>query len=350
MNSLTRFFLVLLRLAIGWHFFFEGLEKIQSVDQGPTETNRPWTSAAYLREATGPLGHFFRRQVGDLDEEALARLTPTPMQPDANPIDRFPPALGRDWDRYLQGYLTHYAPDAAERERAEAKLRACKERTIDWLLHSKRKVAATFPTGTVEVEKTIPERVEEFRQKVERLHQMQEKDLPAFGRDVRKEQLPTMKAEVSKVRAALLAELHSHTVEMEKDLGTLLTSAQRDKGPVPEALDQPAVAWIDAATRYGLLAVGACLLLGAFTRTACVAGAGFLLLFYLAMPPFPWVPENLHAEGHYLFVNKNLIEMLALICLATTHSGRWVGLDGLLQFLNPRRWRARSQAGVLQSR
>jgi hypothetical protein len=64
------------------------------------------------------------------------------------------------------------------------------------------------------------------------------------------------------------------------------------------------------------------------------------LLFYLTMPPFPWVPENVRAEGHYLFVNKNLIEMLALLCLATTQSGCWVGLDGLLQFLNP--WRRRN--------
>jgi len=68
-----------------------------------------------------------------------------------------------------------------------------------------------------------------------------------------------------------------------------------------------------------------------------VAGALFLLLFFLAMPPFPGWPENPRAEGHYLFINKNIIEMLALLALATTRSGRWVGLDGLVQFLSPRR-------------
>ena len=61
MNNLTRIFLVLLRLAIGWHFFFEGWEKLDSLRTGPTTTNRPFTSASYLREATGPFADFFRR-------------------------------------------------------------------------------------------------------------------------------------------------------------------------------------------------------------------------------------------------------------------------------------------------
>src|SRR5205085_11866432 len=86
---------------------------------------------------------------------------------------------------------------------------------------------------------------------------------------------------------------------------------------------------------------GLCLLLGLLTRPSAVLGALFLLMLYLAMPPFPWLPENTHVEGHYLFINKNLIEMLALLVLATVPSGRWFGLDGLLQFLNPWRWRAR---------
>jgi uncharacterized membrane protein YphA (DoxX/SURF4 family) len=116
-------------------------------------------------------------------------------------------------------------------------------------------------------------------------------------------------------------------------------------GPVPIPVAshwwaQDRLAWIDAITRYGLTAVGACLLLGLFTRTACLAGAAFLLLFYLAMPALPWLPESARTEGHYVFVNKNIIEMLALLTLATTRSGRWAGLDGLLYCLAPWRWRA----------
>ena len=129
---------------------------------------------------------------------------------------------------------------------------------------------------------------------------------------------------------------------------SVLSEDQRLQGPVPPMdevqqhfLGWTNLQWIDWTTRWGLLAVGVCLLLGFLTRPACLVGAAFLALFYLSQPPFPWVPEVLRSEGHYLFVNKNLIEALALLALATLPTGRWVGLDGLLQFLNPWRWRAR---------
>jgi uncharacterized membrane protein YphA (DoxX/SURF4 family) len=103
--------------------------------------------------------------------------------------------------------------------------------------------------------------------------------------------------------------------------------------------------WSDQIVKYGVVGVGALLLVGLFTRLACVAGAGFLLMFFLAMPPLPGWPESPKAEGHYLYVNKNIIEMLALLVLATTYSGRWLGLDGFVQFLNPWRWRRRPIEG-----
>ena len=74
MSTWTKAFLILLRLAIGWHFFIEGVEKIQSVNTGPTETNRPWSSAGYLQEASGPLGNYFRRQIGDPDLETCQQV------------------------------------------------------------------------------------------------------------------------------------------------------------------------------------------------------------------------------------------------------------------------------------
>jgi hypothetical protein len=65
-------------------------------------------------------------------------------------------------------------------------------------------------------------------------------------------------------------------------------------------------------------------------------------MLYLTAAPFPWLPEPSRVEGHYYFVNKNLVEMLALLVLASTPSGCWVGLDGLVRFLNPLNWRSRS--------
>ena len=125
-----------------------------------------------------------------------------------------------------------------------------------------------------------------------------------------------------------------------------LTPEQKSQPPLSEiaVASEKAVlplSTVDYLVAYSLMAIGICLLLGLFSRTACVGGAIFLLLLYLAMPPFPWLPDPPRpTEGHYLFVSKNLIEMLALLALATTRSGCWAGLDGFLQFLNPRRWRS----------
>ena len=48
------------------------------------------------------------------------------------------------------------------------------------------------------------------------------------------------------------------------------------------------------------------------------------------MPPWPGLPVGKASEGHYLFVNKNLIELLACLALAATPNGLWLGLDALL--------------------
>ena len=79
-----------------------------------------------------------------------------------------------------------------------------------------------------------------------------------------------------------------------------------------------------------LVAVGVCLMAGLFTRAACVLGAGFLVMTYLAHPPFPWYPLPPNTEGNPVFVNKNVIEALALLALASYPTGRWLGLDALV--------------------
>src|SRR5262249_3104524 len=128
-----------------------------------------------------------------------------------------------------------------------------------------------------------------------------------------------------------------------------LTDKQRDMLPfeyrgkalLPPGPRKTTLVWIDWLTMWGVTAVGVCLLLGLFTRTACIVGAGFLLSFYASLPALPWLQVSPRAEGHYLYINKNIIEMLALLALATTQSGRWVGLDGLIHALNP--WRRASK-------
>ena len=70
---------------------------------------------------------------------------------------------------------------------------------------------------------------------------------------------------------------------------------------------------------------------------AAVCAAAFLAMIYLSMPPWPGLPPNPKAEGHYWIVSKNLVELIACLLIATTASGHWFGLDAL--FFGARRRR-----------
>ena len=65
---------------------------------------------------------------------------------------------------------------------------------------------------------------------------------------------------------------------------------------------------------WGLILIGLALMFGLFTRVASLAGAGLLLLYYVANPPFT-LPDSMK-EGSYMIIDKNLIEMIALIILS----------------------------------
>ena len=56
------------RLAIGWHFFFEGVHKLDSFRYG----NKVFSSASYFRLAPGPLAEEMNKRLGESDGDALA--------------------------------------------------------------------------------------------------------------------------------------------------------------------------------------------------------------------------------------------------------------------------------------
>jgi uncharacterized membrane protein YphA (DoxX/SURF4 family) len=95
------------------------------------------------------------------------------------------------------------------------------------------------------------------------------------------------------------------------------------------AEDPTLLAITNQVNMWALVVIGAALMLGCATRLAAVAGMGLLALYYLAHPPL-FAPAAGVAEGSYLIVNKNLVEMLALLVVATFSRGR-LGLDHYLR-------------------
>jgi len=94
--------------------------------------------------------------------------------------------------------------------------------------------------------------------------------------------------------------------------------------------DRSFIERLDKMTMWGITAIGAMLLLGLFTRLAALAGAAFLVMTYLTHPPFPWLPLPPGTEGNPVFVNKNVIEALAMLVIMVHPTGRWLGIDAFL--------------------
>ncbi len=339
---LTALLLVVLRLSIGWHFFFEGLHKLHTVLVGPTTTSKPFTSEGYFRETNGPLAKYLRQQIGDPDEMTLARLTPLPFPAgkdpkEVSPVERMPPALNQDWDAHFERFADHYQLGDMQHKETKAKLTQAKANLVGWLTDTNKDngkvVAKSFNTSSFETKQTVPMRIEEYRAKLDELREVYDKKLPLMNLDVEKANLTKRKAEVRQLRESLVSDLDSRTADMKKDLASMLNTRQKEAGELGDAEPAGVIRWIDRATVWGLTAIGGGLLIGLFTRLNCLLAAGFLAMTYLADPAFPWLPVSPKSEGNYAWVNKNTVEMFALLALATTYSGRWVGLDGLIHWI-----------------
>jgi thiosulfate dehydrogenase [quinone] large subunit len=103
------------------------------------------------------------------------------------------------------------------------------------------------------------------------------------------------------------------------------------------AADPERLAVINQMNMWGLTAIGLGLVLGCFTRLSSASGILIILLFYLCNPPFPGYFYSIPMEGSYVVVNKNLVELAALVVVLVTGSGRAAGLDRIIHRLLRRR-------------
>jgi len=98
---------------------------------------------------------------------------------------------------------------------------------------------------------------------------------------------------------------------------------------------------VDVVNTWGVILIGAALILGVFTRFASASGAALLLLYYLAQPPLIRTNYRIPVEGHYLLVNTTLVELLALVIFLVLPADRLWGLDRLW-----RGWRFRKKSST----
>lgn len=397
--------LVVLRMAIGWQFLYEGLWKFQS-----RQTARPWTSAGYLRNSQGPFRDVFRGLTGDPDElnwldadwvssrwEAWQAKFVAGHRLDKNQVSRLDRLLNgpKDFRAELaalpeglvfrgtlakrltfrpesqrlivdgKAHLTPRERDAALRlvsveEKPAAEHRAANEVARKYheailkvfarssRLSFKERMRASLLGDPERAGLTITDRktkqkletrlgeIELYRRQLSRF----EENLATVETDFQQKHVAQSGVPGHGDTAAMRGALVGPVKALERDLvdaaEELLRPEQRARGPV--AMPPTRINQIDALTMWGLAVIGVLLIAGLCSRLAAVAGAVLLFSFYLAMPPWPGVPAAPGPE-HSLWVNKNLIEVIALLVLASMPTGRWFGLDSLAGRL-PLKWRS----------
>lgn len=94
--------------------------------------------------------------------------------------------------------------------------------------------------------------------------------------------------------------------------------------------ENPAMlSFINFVNVWGLTLVGLLLILGLFTRIGYFGAIFFLAMFYLSHPPLLHVNYILPTEGSYLWIDKNLVMLVAVVVLMLFPTSRFIGLDSL---------------------
>lgn len=288
-GTATVVMLVVLRLCIGWHFFSEGVKHYADPN---------WTSEATLRSAKGPLAPLYHSYVDDFHGFERLLHNDDAQAPD-HAIKAWLDEIQADWDEYRQRFAIHFGLDDVQQKRATAVMHDYQAELRSWAAANKEALAT---------------HVHEWRRK-ESTAGAPAAEMP-FQRKRMAEKQATLAGEAAGWKADLKALQQKYEDALEDAVG-----ADQAMPRSPSSIEI-----VDATMTYGILAIGLLLLLGLFTRVACVAGAVFLLSVVM-MQPF-WVSEALPTFNQY-------VEMLALLTLATTQVGRWAGLDFFLaQFVS----------------
>jgi uncharacterized membrane protein YphA (DoxX/SURF4 family) len=342
--------LVALRAGIGWHFFQQGVEKYE---------NPKFTSEPFLRQAKGPFAGFYRAMIpefhgfDDAMDELLGDNQPEIKDVRAvladknNPLNAWVDRVKQDWGKYAAEADAKYEfkakpkeekPDpakAAEAKPVEGKPADAKpaegdaakaeEKLKSVIVDEKEEAAYRLDDAFLKLDAAVGE----FRawlmdnpHEVAYWHKLQRSK---SGNEVpfERPRLSEQQAKVYAQRSKLKAEVATIERELEADLYNVL-SAERRVDHKPLASEVTTLAKFDKFLMYSLMAIGVCLMAGFLTRLAAFGGAFFLLSVVGTQPP--WVMDALPAY-------EQAIEMLALLVIATTASGRWLGLDYFLSKL-----------------
>ncbi len=365
--------LVVLRVGIGWQLLYEGMWKIDTLS-----TQSPWSSDGYLKSAQGPFRGLFRSMSGDPDDKSW--LDPDSVAARWDNFNRrfsshykLSDAQKSQLTKLINGASSHDAVLELEKLPGGVDFAALKlDKTISLDAAAKRlkidgqrrMTAAEKASLDAQVADRAGDDYDKYRKALNeaftrasrlsykermRAHLLGDPDnaglvdgrisqIELYNKMVKRYEDRLAAAELtfeqehlnriwSDARAKardLAGPVMALDKELQEEALTIAEVSQLARGPLSPPLSPIRV--VDLLTIAGLAGLGILLIVGLFSRFAALSAAFMVFGFYLAMPPLPGVPDAPGPE-HSFIVNKNLIEVFALLALASVPTGYWFGLD-----------------------
>lgn len=277
--------IVLLRVAIGWHFFMEGQTKVK-------EGN--FSSKGFLSAAKGPLAPLYHQAIWDydgqirLDQEAITDL----------------------FKAYQEKAVNYYVFTEAQTEKAKE----LKEKAVGEL---------------EDVFSQWDEDIFKFNEGRQRIEDMNKDPMRLFVASLRSQKDKIETDRMNSVRPALGA-IDKIMLNYQEKMNEIATEDQKklpeNKGTRPAVtMDLPDATMlqtdvVDKVIPIFDMAIGILLIVGLLTRIASLAAAGFLISVVLSQ--FPGFDGT--APTYF-----QAVEALACLVLFSTDAGRYAGLDFL---------------------
>lgn len=325
-SLLTVLILVVLRLALGCHFLYEGLWKIRPVEKFSTKHAEPFTAEPFLTQAKGPLAGFFYAMVPDINGRQRLRVEADDKGKKVINTD----GIGARWDAIRQEFVDYYRPAPSADEAARTAHKELEQNAEKTYKESLNQLRDYFKENINEVAAYLGA--------LDRFEKDPERDQTApYQKQRRWDRMIELRGKGnswSKNLDTWVQDIEAQELAYKNTLYSLLDQQQEKRGRVPASwnpLQWDQMEQINFAVTYGLTAIGACLILGLCSRLAALGGAAFMAFVVMTQPAFPGIyPPDPHIVGHALLVNKDFIEMLALLVIASVPAGRWGGLDFFL--------------------
>ena len=308
LGTLAVLAILALRLAIGWHFYREGADKLISGN---------FSSAGFMKIAKGPLTPVFHWFVWDLDGRVRLDGKGT--------LDA--------WNQYREQLAGHYGFDQRQATKAKS-LQAFRERQLLLMLYDNEDDIDRYFNGSKydgDMDKLFndlryKEDIAEYFQGLDRRDKYQ-RDPSRMEVSSLRGQVETIEKELNRDLNGWLSKVDAMWKGLENDLNALATPEQASRGHL--ALGKPGrklmdTLFIDQIIPTFDLLVGILLILGLFTRITSLAAAGFLAM--IVATQWPGAPGAVPA--HY-----QTIEMFGCLVLAAVGAGQFAGLDFLVKCL-----------------